>query len=82
MGISFYTFMTISYVIDVYRREIEPEANPVLRLIRRVVPVSRTYVGQRFFIREEVEGRVGRHAPTTRSPVPSPLTSPPAIAAP
>ena len=24
MGISFYTFMTISYVIDVYRREIEP----------------------------------------------------------
>ena len=25
MGISFYTFMTISYVIDVYRREIEPE---------------------------------------------------------
>jgi D-alanyl-lipoteichoic acid acyltransferase DltB (MBOAT superfamily) len=27
MGISFYTFMTISYVIDVYRREIEPERN-------------------------------------------------------
>ena len=25
IGISFYTFMTISYVIDVYRREIEPE---------------------------------------------------------
>ena len=25
MGISFYTFMTISYVIDVYRGEIEPE---------------------------------------------------------
>ena len=24
IGISFYTFMTISYVIDVYRREIEP----------------------------------------------------------
>ena len=24
MGISFYTFMTISYVIDVYRKEIEP----------------------------------------------------------
>jgi D-alanyl-lipoteichoic acid acyltransferase DltB (MBOAT superfamily) len=27
MGISFYTFMTISYVIDVYRREIEPADN-------------------------------------------------------
>ena len=27
MGISFYTFMTISYVIDVYRAEIEPEEN-------------------------------------------------------
>ena len=24
IGISFYTFMTISYVIDVYRREIQP----------------------------------------------------------
>jgi alginate O-acetyltransferase complex protein AlgI len=29
MGISFYTFMTISYVIDVYRREISPERNLV-----------------------------------------------------
>jgi alginate O-acetyltransferase complex protein AlgI len=27
MGISFYTFMTISYVIDVYRGDIEPAAN-------------------------------------------------------
>jgi D-alanyl-lipoteichoic acid acyltransferase DltB (MBOAT superfamily) len=27
IGISFYTFMTISYVIDVYRREIEPTTN-------------------------------------------------------
>src|SRR5262245_31843707 len=27
IGISFYTFMTISYVIDVYRRDIEPTAN-------------------------------------------------------
>ncbi len=25
VGISFYTFMTISYVVDVYRREIEPQ---------------------------------------------------------
>ncbi len=27
IGISFYTFMTMSYVIDVYRREIEPSRN-------------------------------------------------------
>lgn len=27
MGISFYTFQTLSYTIDVYRREIEPERN-------------------------------------------------------
>ncbi len=27
MGISFYTFMTLSYVIDVYRNEIAPESN-------------------------------------------------------
>ena len=27
VGISFYTFQTLSYVIDVYRREVEPERN-------------------------------------------------------
>jgi D-alanyl-lipoteichoic acid acyltransferase DltB (MBOAT superfamily) len=27
MGISFYTFMTISYVIDVYRRDVQPTTN-------------------------------------------------------
>jgi tellurite resistance protein TerC len=29
--------------------EIEPESNPVLRLIRRFVPISATYDGQKFF---------------------------------
>ncbi len=29
MGISFYTFQTVSYTIEVYRRKIHPEANPV-----------------------------------------------------
>lgn len=28
VGISFYTFQTLSYVIDVYRGEVEPEKNP------------------------------------------------------
>ena len=31
--------------------EIEPEANPVLRLVRRLLPVTGTYEGQRFFVR-------------------------------
>jgi tellurite resistance protein TerC len=33
---------------------IEPEANPVIRLIRRVSPVTNVYHGQKFFIRESV----------------------------
>jgi len=41
---------------------IEPEANPVLRLIRRMVRVTPQYRGQRFFVREELNGRMGRAA--------------------
>jgi alginate O-acetyltransferase complex protein AlgI len=29
VGISFYTFQSISYIVDVYRREIEPAKNPI-----------------------------------------------------
>ena len=29
VGISFYTFQTLSYTIDLYKREIEPETDPV-----------------------------------------------------
>ena len=32
--------------------EIHPERNPVLRLVRRLVPVTRDYVGSRFFTRD------------------------------
>src|SRR5690606_9438592 len=39
--------------------DIEPEANPVLRLVRRYLPVTTTYHGQRFFVREPV-GQEGR----------------------
>jgi tellurite resistance protein TerC len=31
---------------------IQPEANPVIRLVRRFVPVTDVYHGQRFFVRE------------------------------
>ena len=33
---------------------IEPEANPVIRLVRRMIPVSKVYHGQRFFICEQL----------------------------
>ena len=41
---------------------IEPEANPVIRLVRRLMPVTSIYHGQRFFIREEVGGQLRRVA--------------------
>ena len=33
--------------------EIEPEANPILRLVRRLVPVTHDYRGQKFFVKEQ-----------------------------
>ena len=44
--------------------DIEPEANPVLRLVRRYLPVTTTYHGQHFFVKEPVgkEGRLRRVA--------------------
>jgi tellurite resistance protein TerC len=32
--------------------DIEPEANPILRLVRRVLPITHDYRGQEFFVRE------------------------------
>jgi Integral membrane protein TerC family len=34
------------------RHVIKPEANPVIRLVRRLMPVTRVYHSQKFFIRE------------------------------
>jgi tellurite resistance protein TerC len=33
--------------------DIEPESNPVIRLINRVIPVSASYQGEKFFVREQ-----------------------------
>ena len=42
VGISFYTFQTLSYTIDVYRGELEPRAQPArLRALRRLLPAAR-----------------------------------------
>jgi tellurite resistance protein TerC len=42
--------------------DIEPEANPVLKLLRRFMPVSPAYDGQRFFTRQLVGGVTRRAA--------------------
>jgi tellurite resistance protein TerC len=39
--------------------DIEPESNPVLRLLRRFLPITNVYHGQHFFIREQ-RGRQNR----------------------
>ena len=44
---------------------IEPESNPVLRLVRRILPVTSQYHGQHFFVREQV----GSHMRTVATPL-------------
>jgi tellurite resistance protein TerC len=39
--------------------DIDPEHNPVLRLVRRAVPVTHGYRGQKFFVREAPHGTSG-----------------------
>lgn len=41
---------------------IEPESNPVIRLVRRFTRVTDQYHGQKFFVRQEVAGRMRRVA--------------------
>jgi tellurite resistance protein TerC len=45
--------------------EIEPEQNPVIRLVRRFVPMTTKFHGEKFFVREALEpgGRI-RHVAT------------------
>jgi tellurite resistance protein TerC len=40
------------------QHDIAPESNPAIRLIRRFVPISSEYHGQKFFARDQVAGRV------------------------
>jgi tellurite resistance protein TerC len=39
---------------------IEPESNPVIRLLRRVLPITTKFHGQQFFVREPVDGGVAK----------------------
>lgn len=36
---------------------LHPEANPAVRLLRRIVPMTTTYHGQKFFAREQANGK-------------------------
>ena len=42
--------------------DIEPESNPVLKLLRRIVPISPRYDGQHFFTRQTIGGVTRRAA--------------------
>ena len=46
--------------------DIEPEANPILRLVRRVLPITHDYRGQEFFVKE----------PPTRGAAPTLMATP------
>ena len=60
----FGAFLVFTGIRMAVQREhtLEPEANPVLRLMRRFVPMTNVYHGQSFFVREEVGGRMRRLA--------------------
>ena len=38
--------------------DIDPESNPAIRLVRRLMPVTDAYHGQKFFVREHVAGKL------------------------
>ncbi len=40
--------------------EIEPESNPVIRLLRRVLPITTKFHAERFFVREVLDGTVAK----------------------
>src|SRR5215210_5717264 len=42
--------------------DIEPDANPVLKLIRRIIPISPSYEGQAFFTKLFIKGHTRRAA--------------------
>jgi tellurite resistance protein TerC len=38
--------------------DLDPERNPAIRLVRRFMPVTTSYHGQKFFVRERVAGKM------------------------
>ena len=57
-------FLVISGIRMATQKEhdIEPESNPILRLIRRLIRVTPQYRGQKFFVQETINGKLQRAA--------------------
>ena len=43
---------------------IEPESNPVIRLVRRFLPITTKFHGEHFFVRELVDGKAAKFVAT------------------
>ena len=56
----FGAFLVITGIRMIRQQEAElhPESNPVIRLVRRIIPVTPAYAGQKFFVRERAGGRL------------------------
>jgi tellurite resistance protein TerC len=56
----FGAFLVITGIRMIRQKEAElhPDSNPVIRLVRRIIPVTSTYAGQKFFVRERAGGRL------------------------
>lgn len=52
---AFLVFTGIRMVTRV-EHDVDPQANPVIRLMQRFIPITAAYHGQRFLVRERVEG--------------------------
>lgn len=49
---AFLIFTGIRMAVQRSDEEIDPEKNPLVRLVERFFPIARTYVGDKFFVRE------------------------------
>ena len=77
VGISFYTFQSMSYAIDVYRGEARPLKNPIdFQLLRGAVPAARRRAD-----RPLPDGRRADPAPVVHTSTSSPAASPSSLSA-
>ncbi len=60
----FGAFLVITGIRMMRQKEedIEPESNPAIKLVRRFIPITHHYDGQKFFTEENIGGRVRRAA--------------------
>jgi tellurite resistance protein TerC len=56
----FGAFLIITGIRMIRQKEaqLHPDSNRVIRLVRRIIPVTSTYAGQKFFVREGAAGRL------------------------